>query len=71
MLSCLRRDFARSESGAAVSEYFEMMLASIEKYLLSDIEHQHDMRDRCSVRDFDIRICYNNSDNKIDRNDIL
>ena len=30
-------------SGATVSEYFEMMLASIEKYLLSDIARQRDM----------------------------
>ncbi len=30
-------------SGVAVSEYFELMLASIEKYLLSDIVHQRDM----------------------------
>lgn len=30
-------------SGVAVSEYFEMMLASIEKYLLSDIARQRDM----------------------------
>ena len=32
-----------STSGVAVSEYFEMMLASIEKYLLSDIARQRDM----------------------------
>ena len=30
-------------SGASDSEYFEMMLASIEKYLLGDIARQHDM----------------------------
>jgi len=30
-------------SGAADSEYIEMMLASIEIYLLDDIVHQHDM----------------------------
>ena len=30
-------------SGATVSEYFEMMLASIEKYLLSGIARQRDM----------------------------
>ena len=30
-------------SDVAVSEYFEMMLASIEKYLLSDIARQRDM----------------------------
>ena len=32
-----------STSGVAVSEYFEMMLASIEKYLLGDIARQRDM----------------------------
>lgn len=32
-----------STSGAAVSECFEMMLASIEKYLLSGIVYQYDM----------------------------
>ncbi len=30
-------------SGVTVSEYFEMMLASIEKYLLSGIARQRDM----------------------------
>lgn len=30
-------------SGVADSEYFEMMLASIEKYLLGDIARQRDM----------------------------
>ena len=30
-------------SGASDSEYFEMMLASIEKYLLDDIARQRDM----------------------------
>lgn len=30
-------------SGATDSEYFEMMLASIEKYLLDDIARQRDM----------------------------
>lgn len=30
-------------SGVAVSEYFEVMLASIEKYLLSDMACQRDM----------------------------
>lgn len=32
-----------STSGASDSEYFEMMLASIEKYLLGDIARQRDM----------------------------
>ena len=31
------------QPGVVVSEYFEMMLASIEKYLLSDIARQRDM----------------------------
>lgn len=35
--------FARSTSGAADSEYIEMMLASIEIYLLDDIARQRDM----------------------------
>ena len=30
-------------SSVVVSEYFEMMLASIEKYLLSDMARQRDM----------------------------
>ena len=32
-----------STRGASDSEYFEMMLASIEKYLLGDIARQRDM----------------------------
>ena len=53
-----------STSGVAVSEYFEMLLASIEKYLLSDIVRQRDMS-KIALQSANGTDCLSNSINRI------